>query len=424
MPNGNDPHTINSNELVVWPRIAAIAAMLSFSLPTFITGLEIHQSSSVSNTLWALVIGSLILTLIGGAMGTIGVKSRLSSYLLVKIAFGNAGAGIVNIAFALSLIGWFGVNIDLFSNAVVRLLSAEFNIIMPEWPIDIVAGCAMLITTLYGFKAINVLASIMIPILAAVTAMMLFGALDSMPLVDFINLEKSAVLSLEDGVAAIVGGVIIGAIILPDITRFSKQKRGGVYTSFIAYMVIELLVIFVAVFAAAAMQETEILSLMLALNLGFSAFFIVIAGSWILNSLNLYSTALSVEATFPHWHKKWVIVLLGLVGIGAAFINILDMFISFLAFLSDIFVPVAGVIIVDALFIKPHAYNAAALANNANFSLPAFSAWFVGAAYAVCNGALFNVSMSGITVIDAIILTAVIYTLFAKAIAPKPVVQQ
>ncbi|MEI8641582.1 cytosine permease [Pseudoalteromonas sp. Hal099] len=119
-----------------------------------------------------------------------------------------------------------------------------------------------------------------------------------MPLVDFINLEKSAALSLEDGVAAIVGGVIIGAIILPDITRFSKQKRGGVYTSFIAYMIIELLVIFVAVFAAAAMQETEILSLMLALNLGFSAFFIVIAGSWILNSLNLYSTALSVEATF------------------------------------------------------------------------------------------------------------------------------
>lgn len=424
MPNGNNPHTINASELVAWPRIAAIAAMLSFSLPTFITGLEIHQSSSVGNTLWALIIGSLLLTLIGGAMGTIGVKSRLSSYLLVKIAFGNAGAGIVNIAFALSLIGWFGVNIDLFSNAVVRLLSAEFKIIMPEWPIDIVAGCAMLITTLYGFKAINVLASIMIPILAIVTAMMLFGALDTMPLVNFINLEKPSSLSLEDGVAAIVGGVIIGAIILPDITRFSKQKRGGVYTSFFAYMVIELVVIFVAVFAAAAMQETEILSLMLALNLGFSAFFIVIAGSWILNSLNLYSTALSVEATFPHWHKKWVVVLLGLVGIGAAFINILDMFISFLAFLSDIFVPVAGVIIVDALFIKPQAYNAATLKNNASFSLPAFSAWFVGAAYAVCNGALFNVTISGITVIDAIILTAVIYTLFAKALAPKAVIQQ
>jgi len=424
MPNGNNPHTINASELVAWPRIAAIAAMLSFSLPTFITGLEIHQSSSVGNSLWALIIGSLLLTLIGGAMGTIGVKSRLSSYLLVKIAFGNAGAGIVNIAFALSLIGWFGVNIDLFSNAVVRLLSAEFYIIMPEWPIDIVAGCAMLITTLYGFKAINVLASIMIPILAIVTAMMLFGALDTMPLVNFINLEKPSSLSLEDGVAAIVGGVIIGAIILPDITRFSKQKRGGVYTSFFAYMVIELVVIFVAVFAAAAMQETEILSLMLALNLGVSAFFIVIAGSWILNSLNLYSTALSVEATFPDWHKKWVVVLLGLVGIGAAFINILDMFISFLAFLSDIFVPVAGVIIVDALFIKPQAYNAATLKNNASFSLPAFSAWFVGAAYAGCNGALFNVTISGITVIDAIILTAVIYTLFAKALAPKAVIQQ
>jgi cytosine permease len=406
---------IKSTDLVAWPRIAAVSAMVSFSLPTFVTGLEIYQALTVQDALWALLIGSLILTLIGGAMGTIGVRSRLSSYLLVRIAFGNAGASIVNLAFAVSLIGWFGFNIDLFSNAVVQLLSAEFNVVVPEWPIDIFAGICMLVTTLYGFKAINILASIMVPILAIVTGMMLFGAIEVMSFSQYLAFEKASTLTLGDGVSAIVGVVIIGAIILPDITRFSKQKNGGIYTVFCSYMVVELFVLFVSIFAATAMQETEILSLMLELNLGFSAFFIIIAGSWVLNSLNLYSTTLSVEATFPKWNKKIVIIVLGAIGILAAFMNILDIFIAFLSFLSDIFVPVAGVIIIDALFIKPNDYNITTLENHFKFSIPAFFAWLVGAAYAVFNGVLFSVDVTGITVIDAIVLTSIIYIVLMKS---------
>lgn len=406
---------IRPTDLVAWPRIAAVSAMVSFSLPTFVTGLEIYQALTVQDALWALLIGSLILTLIGGAMGTIGVRSRLSSYLLVRIAFGNAGASIVNLAFAVSLIGWFGFNIDLFSNAVVQLLSVEFNIVIPEWPIDIFAGVCMLITTLYGFKAINILASFMVPILAIVTGMMLFGAIEEMSFSQYLAFEKAATLTLGDGVSAIVGVVIIGAIILPDITRFSKQKNGGLYTVFCSYMVVELFVLFVSIFAATAMQETEILNLMLKLNLGFFAFFIIIAGSWVLNSLNLYSTTLSVEATFPKWNKKIVIVVLGVIGILAAFMNILDIFIAFLSFLSDIFVPVAGVIIIDALFIKPEKYNIKTLENHFKFSIPAFFAWLVGAAYAVFNGVLFSVDATGISVIDAIVLTGVIYIVLMKS---------
>lgn len=405
---------IKANEFVAWPRVAAISAMVSFSLPTFVTGLEVYQALTVQDALWALLIGSLILTVIGGAMGTIGVKSRLSSYLLVRIAFGNAGAGIVNLAFAVSLIGWFGVNIDLFSSAVARLLSAEFNTVIPEWPIDIFAGICMLATTLYGFKAINILASMMVPILAIVTAMMFYGAVDEISVSQYIAYEKAATLTLGDGVSAIVGVIIIGAIILPDITRFSKQKAGGVYTAFWAYMVVELFVLFVSGFAATAMQETEVLSLMLELNLGFAAFFIVIAGSWVLNSLNLYSTTLSIEATFPKWNKKVIITVLGVIGVFAAFMNILSMFISFLSFLSDIFVPVAGVLIIDAFLINAANYNISTLENHFKFSIPAFIAWLVGAAFAVFNDLLFSISVTGITVIDAITLTAAIYIMLMK----------
>lgn len=411
---------VKPSELVSWPRIAAVSAMVSFSLPTFVTGLEIYNALTIHDALWALIIGSIILSVIGGAMGTIGIRSRLSSYLLVRIAFGNAGAGIVNLAFAISLIGWFGFNIDLFSNAVVRLVSAEFQVNLPEWPIDIFAGFCMVATTLYGFKAINILASLMVPILAVVTAMMFFGAFNEMSLSEYIAAEKTASLSLGEGVSAIVGVIIIGAIILPDITRFSKQKSGAIHTVFWSYMVVELFVLFVSGYAAYAMQESEVLSLMLKLNLGIAAFFIVIAGSWILNSLNLYSTILSVEATFPKLNQKIVIVGLGTLGVFAAFMDILSMFIGFLSFLSDVFVPVAGVIIIDAFFIKPTEYKIATLKDHFKFSIPAFIAWLVGAAFAVFNGVLFTLEVTGITVIDAIVLTGMVYVLTMKSIKFLP----
>jgi len=98
---------INEKQLVSWPRVAAVAAMVAFSLPTFVTGLEVGAELSTANTAWAIFWGSIIIFAIGAITGIIGAKSRLSSYLLVRIAFGDRGAAFVNIAFAISLLGCY-----------------------------------------------------------------------------------------------------------------------------------------------------------------------------------------------------------------------------------------------------------------------------------------------------------------------------
>lgn len=410
---------VGDEQLVAWPRVAAISSMVAFSLPTFITGLEVYAGLTVQEGFLALIIGSVLLTLIGGTMGVIGAKTRMSSYLLVRVAFGDKGAGLVNIAFALSLIGWFGVNIDLFSSAVSRLASDFTELTIPEWVIEVVAGLCMVATTVFGFKAINILASLLIPVLAFVTFYMFFVAKGHMSLSEFWLFDKTASLSFSDGVGAIVGAIIIGAIILPDITRFSRHWTGGIHTAFWSYMVVELIVIFVAGFAAAAIGEIEILDLMLALGLGTVAFIIVIAGSWVLNSLNLYSTMLSLEATWPKCKGRGLTCLVGLIGVLAAFLNILDMFISFLVFLAAIFVPVAGIIIADYLFIKPQKYCISTLENNFKFSKPAFIAWSLGAALSVLSDISWVPSVTSIKVLDAILLSAMIYVILYKLL-PHP----
>ena len=404
--NEFDASPILANQRIAWPRIAAVSAMVSFSLPTFMTGLELGQGLVVSQALWAILIGSVILTVIGGIMGAIGAKTGLSSYLLVRIAFGDKGAGIVNIAFAVSLIGWFGVNLDLFSYALVTLIDAKFDKQVAAWPIEILAGSLMIATTIYGFKAINVLATLMVPVLAFVTALMAYQANIQLSISDYLAFEHSATLSINDGIAAIVGAIIIGTIILPDITRFARDWRGGVYTAIWAYLIVEAIVFLVVAYAGIAMSESEILSLMLALGIGLTAFFIVIGSSWILNSLNLYSTVLSVEATFPSWRGSMVKIILGAIGVVAAFFNILDYFIDFLVFLAALFIPVAGIIIMDYLFVNPKKYATGQLNNNIAVSIPAFIAWLLG-----CIPSVFDLpfSLTQVNVLDAIVVASLSY---------------
>lgn len=400
---------ISDDRLEPWPKVAAVTILLGFSLPVFITGLEIYTASTPADTAWALLIGSLIIFTIGTVMGVIGARTRMSSYLLVRIAFGDKGAGLVNLAFAISLLGWFGVNINIFAEAVTRLSAALFGV--TAWPVlvAIIASVCMTTTTLFGFKAINKLAIAMSPILVIVTLLLIASALRSQSFAELLAIEKPATLSLGGGVSAVVGAIIVGAIILPDITRFVRNWRGVINIVFIAYFFVQILVMGAAGLAGAASGETEILDVMLSLGMGLGAFAIVIAGSWVLNSLNLYSAVLSIQATFPRFNSRLVTVLLGAVGVVAALMNILDYFVIFLIYLSIIFIPVAGVIMTDYLLIRPEAYTLETLSQNRQINPKGFLAWTAGALIAVLVEQGVFQPISGISAVDAIALSATVY---------------
>ncbi len=424
---------IKDAQLVAWPRVAAIAAMVGFSLPTFLTGLEVFAGLSPIDAMWALFWGSLIVTLVGCITGYIGAADRMSSYLLVRVAFGDKGASFVNMAFAISLMGWFGLNINLFMDTVGRLAADMWGLHVPQIALAILASFCMTLTTLVGFKAINILSTLLIPVLVVVTALFTKAAFVNHSLTDFLAMGTPAraagenAMSIGDGISWVVGAIIIGAIILPDITRFIREKSGAVYTAIICYLIVQLLVMFAAglagvssdvfesYFDAEGVSRTDvILKLMLDVNLGLGAFIIIIAGSWVLNSLNLYSAVLSTKATFPKLNSKWLTIGLGSVGVVAALLNILGAFEVFLWYLSIIFIPVAGVLIIDRFFIRPKTYNLETLADNNNLNIPAFTAWVIGAVVAILADRGTIPNLTGIGAMDALLLSAALYFVFAK----------
>jgi len=288
---------IREEQFVAWPRVAAISAMVGFSILTFLTGIEVFSGLSPAKALWALLIGSLLVVVIGSIMGYIGAADRMSSYLLVRVAFGDRGAAVVNIAFAISLMGWFGLNINLFMDTVGRLAQDLWGLNIPRLVLAIIAS----------------------------------------------------------------------------------------------------------------------------VNLGLGAFIIVIAGTWALNSLNLYSTVLSTKATFPNLNTKLLTIVLGIVGVAAALLNILGQFEIFLWYLSIIFIPVAGVIIIDRLFLRPEDYNLETLQDNKGINLTAVLAWAVGAVFAILADRGVVPTLTKVGAMDALVLSAVLYFLLSKFLPTKRV---
>ncbi len=400
---------------VVWWRVGVISAMVAFSLPTFITGIEVSQSMLPGAALVAIVCGNLILTVIASVCGSIGSRTHLSSYMLVRAAFGDRGAAVVNVAFAISLLGWFGVNIDLFSGAVDRLLRDTFDTTIPIWMIELGAGIVMTITTVYGFRAINTLSLVLVPVLMAVTALLLNAVMDASGEQTTYYKVVPGELTFGDAVSSVVGGVIVGAVILPDITRFIRRWPGAIYTAVLSYLIVGTIVMGTGAAAATSLGRDDLLEMMLMVGLGWGAFAIVIFGSWVLNSLNLYSTMLSVEATWPALDNRVLVIVLGALGTGAAFLNILDAFLTFLFYLAVVFIPVAGVIAVDYLFIRRDAYHEKREALRMNLRLTALGSWIAGAVIALL-GAEDVIRLSGVAAIDAMVVAALTYAIASKLV--------
>ena len=391
-----------------WGKIAVTNVLFSICLPTLITGLDLAIAAPRRNFLSGVVAGSLILTLIGMLTSVLGSRTRLSSYLLARIAFGTYGSTLLNLAFALSLLGWFGVNINLFGAAMARLMAALWGYAGPVWPMELIAGLLMTLTTWVGLRAINALSLVIVPVLGLACLWMLWDSLKLGSLATLLARAPAAGLSFGDTVSAVVGGVIVGAVIMPDTCRFIERPRGAVWTSILTYFVSGVAVTAIGGIAALATGKVEILDLMLSMGLGAGAFALVLGGSWMLNALNLYSMVLSVGVAVPGSRRGMTTLLGGFAGTLVAFLQILDHFLTFLFYLSIVFVPVASIIVVDFFLIRPQSYSGAAALSVRPVEPAALIAWAAGALLAVLGSAGF-LTLSGIAAVDALGVSAVLY---------------
>jgi len=414
-----------------WVRVALIFVTGALSLPSFVAGVDVSAAQpSLATAITAILCGNGILALIASVTGIIGSRTRRNSYGLARIAFGQYGAAVFNGIFCISLLGWFGVNLNLFSQCIVRVHGHD--ILLLKKIVELGGGIVMTLTTMYGIRALELLSLLLAPVLAIVTVLLITKAYTTLTnesfgeqsdneadVVSLSSLNNVVVdgraarsdMGFGQAISSVVGLCIVGAIIAPDYTRFIRESRGAAYSAFVAFAITASVVEFAGGIASVAFQNDNLFDILAGIGWKWESFGVIIASSWILNVMNLYSASLSFKATVSTRVENRICVgVLGFLGTIAAFTNLLDSFLSFLFYLSVAFAPIAAVIAVDYAFLRRSVYdaNGDSVLESPVFRPVSLLAWTLGVACAVLG--TFNVmSVTGIAVLDAVMISAVSY---------------
>jgi len=332
--------------------IALVTAVIVFGAGSLSVGAQIGASLGLRDSMIAFLLGGFFLSMLGYMVGVIGVRSRLSSYVLIKIIFGKNGAVLLNFSLAIALLGWYGVSMDVFSASLNQLMLSIFDINVPNYLIEIAGGFLMTYSAIRGFRLLESLSHWITPLLIILTAFLGYKGFVSWE--NGLSQETLNANSITITMAAdtVIGVFILGAVLMSDFSRFARTTKDVAIASFLPYLLLSTLAYMAAFFAAAATNETNIIKIMNALGFGLAALFLIFLSSWIVNGINLYSATLSLSSIYKN-AKQWQMALLtGTLATIAALMNILEQLTSFLIILTAIFTPVGGILIADYYLLR------------------------------------------------------------------------
>ena len=332
-------------------RVAMIVTGFNIALPGFLNGAQIAGALGLWQAVLVSALAGVILCATGCLTAVVSVRTRLTTYLLVQRSFGVSGAGLINVIMALVHFGWFGVNVSFFGDAMVAATRDVLGIEAGSFAVYVlVGGMLMAVTTIFGFRALDRLALIAVPILAVIMGVVLWLALRREGLAVEALQAPPEPMNFGLALSTLVGSNMMTVATMPDLTRYVRSRSQAVIGMLLSFPFATPLLMFAAAATSLAMRETDIMRIIVGLGLGLPALLVLILSTWTINAANLYSASLSLAATFPRIAQWKFTLLAGACGSLLAVAGILDHFVSFLVLLGVIIPPIAAIYVIDAFF--------------------------------------------------------------------------
>jgi cytosine permease len=391
---------VPENRTVGGWRVALILIGFSISLPSFLSSAQISSALGMRDAVVVSLLAGLLLCAMGCLTAVVSVRTRLTTYLLVQRSFGRTGASLVNIAIALVHFGWFGVNVSFFGDAMVAATREVLGVSGSFAAFVIAGSLLMAITTIFGFRALDRLALIAVPVLAVILGMVLMIAIRRHGIETAADPTPPEPMSFGIALSALIGSNMLVVAAMPDLTRYIRSVRESVTGMILSFPVAIPLLTLAAAIPVLATKEVDIMKLTVGFGLGVPALLVLILSTWTLNAANLYSASLSLTATFPRVAQWRFTLLAGALGALLALVGILGSFISFLLLLGAIIPPIAAIYVIDAFRSR---------VTQTAVHWPAIVTWVVSASIALlANSGHFT--LTTVPALDATIAATLIYT--------------
>ena len=389
-------------------KLMLIIVGVIIALPSFIAGSQLGHEVGLERAVVAFVVGGLILAVTGSVTAVVASRTRLTTYMLVRFSFGDQGANIVNFVVAVTMFGWFGVNAALFGDAVAATLDSFGFSSDGNMSVYIVIGSiVMTATTIFGFKAIDKLSLISVPILFIIIVAILVQSLGQASFDEIMSAGERN-LSVGLAISAVVGGDMAMVATLPDYARYVRKRRQAIWAMLAAYGIGAPIIFMAAAVPTLVSGDPNLMNIIVALGLGVTALGIVIFSTWTTNVSNLYSAGLGLAAIFRNVRRWKLTVYSGVFGTAIALAGIMDLFIPFLLVLGATIPPIAAVYTIHFYAFGNQEYDTDSLSDAPPIRYNAFAAWVLGSTVGLISS-LELVSLSTVPAIDSIVVSGISY---------------
>ncbi len=401
---GGDP-TQAGAQVGAW-RIVLILLAVMIALPGFVMGAELSFTLGAKRAVPAALLGGAILASIAALTGAVGARSRKSTYQLIADAFGTQGAKVANAVLGLSILGWYGVIAMMLGRALTGVSPALAA--TPVWLLAL-AGCVLTTaTTMFGFRALDLLSAITTPLKVVLLLWTFFAALRGgvAPVFAFVPAEPSG---LSTGISIVAGGLIVAAVLAPDVCRFARTPWHAAAGAAIAYGLCFPAVLLLAGFPSLALGNKDLVAIMITLGLGVPALLIVALTAWSTNTFNLYAATLAGQTVRPNMPPWKISLIAGVLGTALGLAGVSDLLVPYLLWLGICIPPIAGVYLVNVSLGGPVDTSRA-------WRIEALIAWALGSAWAALSSGR-GWQITPVPALDSIFVCAAVYVALRKLAA-------
>jgi cytosine permease len=357
---------------------------MAFGWGFLITGLLIGGSLGnglpFEQIVQVTLIGNFVNFVIGAFVGYIGYKTACNSGLLYKLVYGSFGAAAPSIFVALLTLCWQGIIVGAFGFAWTQSFDSGLF-----YAVAIFAGLLFTFTTYFGMKGLEIVS---IPATFILIAVGLYagylnvseaGGWEAFLELSRKSSEKEA-MTMTQGVNLVIGSWIVGAIVMPEYTRFAKKAWVAIAIPFIVMIVAQWFLQIIGAMGGVVSGTYDFTTYMLAQGavIGGIGVIAMSFALWTTGDANLYLPAVQTASVFKRPQKAMTVVcgiigtILGL-GIYAHFVQAIDL-------LASIAPPLIGPLLVGFYLTERDRFRDLDMEAVEALNWRAFAAYFLGAA--------------------------------------------
>ncbi|MBT3799186.1 MAG: hypothetical protein HOM90_02710 [Porticoccaceae bacterium] len=357
---------------------------MAFGWGFLITGLIVGGALGAGVTFWPDLIyvsflGNIANFVIGALVGYIGYKTACNSGLLYRFVYGEIGAYFPVLFLALVLICWQGIVVGAFGFAWAQSFDSP-----AFYLVALFAGALFTWTTYYGVRGLELVSTpsvvilIIVGVYAAYTQVSQAGGIQ-----EFLALSETTAasnpISNMDAINIVIGSWIVGAIVMPEYTRFAKNAWVALAIPFIVMIIAQWFLQIIGSAGGIVSGQYDFTTYM-RLQGVFIAGLGLIGMSmalWTTGDANLYLPVIQTSSLLRR-PQKVMTVICGVLGTIVGLV-IYQHFIQFIDKLAILLPPLIGPVIAHFYIVKKRNFNVDKLDDQPKWNVAALLAYAIGA---------------------------------------------